>query len=61
MYNVLEHESVFSQPGSLEKIQNVQYLFLDLVEHKPQLTDFIISQVDIEKAIDELSSNLAGG
>jgi len=30
-------------------------------EHKTQLTDFIFSHLDIEKAIDKLSSNWAGG
>ena len=57
----LQYESVISQPDPEKKIQNGRNVFRDLDEHKPQLTDFTFSHVDIEKAIDKLSSNSAGG
>jgi hypothetical protein len=57
----VQYDSVFSQPDPEKKIQNAQKWFRDLNEHKPQLTDFIFSHVDIEKAIDKLSNNSAGG
>ena len=39
------------------RIQNAP----NLNEHKPQITDFIFYHVDLEKAIDKLSSNSVGG
>jgi len=47
-----QYESVFSQPDPK--------CFQNLNEYKPQLTDFIFSHVDIEKAIEKLRSNSAG-
>jgi len=52
----LQCEGVFSQPVRKKKIQNAPKCFQNLGKHKPKLTDFIFSRVEIEKAIDKLSS-----
>ena len=57
----LQYESVFSIPDPDKKIQNAQIFFQDLDESKPQLTDIIFTYNDIEKAIDKLGTNAAGG